>query len=823
MAGWLSALSEDVGQAVRGLRRHPGVAAAVVALLGVGVGVSTVAFGTVYGLLLRPLPWGAADRIVRIEIPRGGQPGRRPLYRRQFLALEEAAESFSQVAAWAPRALAWAGPDGPEELHGASVSRSLLPLLKGTLHLGRSLAEAGDRDDVVLLSHRTWLRRFGGDPAVVGMVLALGARRYAVAGVLSEGVDFPGPETEFWIPMVFHSSVPGLDRVLLPVSTVGRLKPGVSADRAQTEVRAILRRQFGDRLSASVVRVFPLREALYGVYRPALSVLAAAAGALLLLVGASVTGLLLVRLSGRRRDLTLRGVLGAAPGRVARGLLVESVVLSAAGGAVGLAAAAILQRVVGALVPAAAAHLAAGAGAAPVVAFGTAAGVGLVCGAAPVLSWLRGEFRPLPAAGAQGFGGAGLPGANRARAALVVAQVAAALALLVAAGLLLRSFARFVAVDPGHEAGTVLTARVGSPDLPDMFLDGITPEQGGARFVAVDAFHDSLAQGLPGLEAMREVEAVGLSSTLPFTEARRGATFRVVGGGAADDPERLPWAPRQTLASPGYFEVLRPRLRAGRLFDGRDTVGSPRAAVVNETFARTFLPAAAVGSRLVLTPDTLIPRPVDVVGVVADFEVPGGAGASPPEIFLSTSQLDYGWPDEMFVSVRTAGDPGIVLPFLRRELAEVAPRAVLKDVRTMRDRRSEAVAEPRFYAVAAGSIAAFALVLAACSLYGVLSYSVWQRRREFGVRLALGAQRGHVFGLVLRQGAALVAAGVVLGLAAGAAAARLLESLLFGVGPMDVPTAAAAAAVLAAVAAAAGYVPARRAVSVAPLDVLRCE
>lgn len=822
MAGWLSALLEDARQAVRELLRHPGVSAAVVALLGVGVGVSTVAFSTAYGLLLRPLPWVDGHRMVRIETPRDGQPERRgPLFRRQFEALEEAAGSFSQVAAYVPRALAWVGPDGPEELQGASVSRSLLPLLQGTLHLGQPFAEAGGRGDLVLLSHGAWRRRFGGDPAVVGAVVELGGRPYTVAGVLSEGIDFPGPETAFWIPIV-PSSIPGSERALVPMSAVGRLKPGVSADRAQVEVRAILGPIGGGLLAP--VRVIPLREALYGVYRPALSVLTAAAGALLLLVGASVAGLLLVRLSGRRRELAMRGVLGAAPGRIARGSLVENVVLSLAGGAVGLAAAALLQQVVRALVPAASAPLAAGAGAAPAVAFAASAGVGLCFGAAPALAWLRGGFfRPLQAASAHGGGGVGLPGANRVRAALVVAQIAAALALLVAAGLLLRSFVRFATVNPGHDAGAVLTARVGSPTLPNDHLDGVTPEQGDASYVSKQRFYDALARGLPRLEALPEVEAVGLSSTLPLTEATWGTTFRVVGG-ASGDPERLPWVRRQTLASPGYFEVLRPHLRAGRLFGRRDTAGSPRAAIVNETFARSFLPEAAVGARLILRPDTRIPRPVDVVGVVADFEVPGGGGSSPPEIFLAASQLDYfGWPDEMFVSVSTAGDPQAVVPFLRRALAEVDPRAVLKDVRTLRERRSDAVAEPRFYAAGAGLIAAFALVLAACSLYGVLSYSVWQRRREFGVRLALGAQRGDVFRLVLRQGAALVATGVALGLAAGAAAARLIESLLFGVTPMDLPTVAAAVAVLAAVAAAAGYVPARRAVSGAPMDVLRCE
>lgn len=823
----LSALSHDVRHAVRGLRRHPGVAATSVALLGVGIAVCIVAFSAVYGLLVRPLPYFRADEIVQIGAPRNGGSGVAFLAKQQFAALEEEAESFAHVAAWTPRTMAWVGPEGPEALHGASVSPSLLPLLKGALHVGRSFAELGNREYlVVLLSYRSWMRRFGGDPGVVGTVLDLGGRPYTVVGVLSEGVEFPGPETEFWIPMVLWSSIPGSDRVAVPLSVAGRLKPGVSAGRAQTEVRAIFGQWFGGGFTPA--RVVALRDSRFGVYRPALAVLTAAAGALLMLVGASVTGLLLARLTARQRELAVCGVLGATRSRIVRGLLVESVVLSLAGGSVGLVVAASLSQLVRAFVPAAVAQGVAGFGDGGVLVFtvGTSVSVGLFFGAAPALYWLRGGLsRSLREASSEASGGFGLLGANRVRAALVVAQVAVALVLLLAAGLLMRSFVRLLAVESGYDGRNVMTARVGSPDLPHPFLDGISAEQGGERFVSVFRFHQTLVQRLPQLEEMQDVEGVGLSSTLPLTEPRRLASFQVVGDVAVGDPGDLPLA-RETLASPGYFAVLRPYLRAGRLFDRRDTDGGPRVAVVNETFARRFLQTPqtpAVGKRLVLNPDTLTSTTVDVIGVVSDFRVPGPGVSTAAEIFLSTSQLDYEWPDEMFVSIRTAGDPGVALPFLRRLLSEVNPRAVLKDVKTMTERRSEVVAEPRFYAVGAGLIAAFALILAACSLYGVLSYTVWQRRREFGMRMALGAQRSHIFRLVLRQGGTLVAAGVVLGLAAGAAATRLLESLFFGVSPLDLPTVAAAVAILVGVAVAAGYTPARRAVSVAPMDVLRYE
>ena len=669
---------------------------------------------------------------------------------------------------------------------------------------------------------------------------------HTVVGVLAEGFAFPSPEDELWTPMVVQSSAPVADAegrtitVSFAFSALGRLRPGVSPAQAAAEVDTILQppdtgsarsgaRGPANRAPAFVGRVIPLQEEMVREHRPALLVLSAAAALVLLIACVNVAGLLLARGITRQRELAVRGALGAGRGRIARQLLTESVVLGAGGGALGLLAAATVLRALPALAPADLPQLDETGVDAAVLGFTAllAVAVGLAVGAVPALQWSRVPLvRILNEGSAQSAGGFRLLRANRARAGLAAAQVALALVLLVGAGLLLRSFVELMSVDPGYDPANVLTARVANPDLGSLFFAGpVTTELMAERSASSRRFYAALLDRLTEMEGLPAVEAVGLSSGLPFSGGGRGVTrLRVAGRPAPADPSDLAEARVQTV-SRGYFDVMRLRLRSGRTLDRLDAAGAPRAVVVNETLVReAFDGEPAVGQRLHFGRDD---EPWTVVGVVGDVEYQDlAATESSGEIYLSVDQSETSSVMSLadpFVSIRAIGDPVASLPFLREAVADVHPRAPLDDVMTMDARLSAAIAQPRVYSLFVGFFAALALFLAAAGLYGLLSYTVSQRRREIGVRMALGAQRRDIVVLIVRQGAALVAGGVVVGLLAAVASTRVIESLLFGVTAADALTFAAASLVLAAVALAACYLPARWATRINPMDALRAE
>ena len=825
---WIDCLSQDVRYAIRGLRSNPGFTATVVVVLGLGIGANTAMFSVVYGMLLHPLPYANAERIVHIGLARVEQPGPGPLYRRTFAVLQDEAESFAQVAAYAPRSLTWTGPEGPVILDGATVSSALFPLLGAALYRGRSFSELEvhvGANRVVVLSYAAWQRRFGSDPTIVGSALDLGGQPYTVVGVLAEGFAFPDPGVEFWIPLVLWSPDPSLNQLVSTFYVLGRLRAGVTVDRATAEVRAIVRRS-GTASPERQVRVIPLREEMVAAYRPALLALSVAVAVILAIAGANVAGLLLARLITRQRELAMLGVLGASPGGVARRLMVEGVVLSLAAGAVGLTAAATILQISLALVPGTVPRLSAGAGDWAVLAFTTAlsVGVGLFVGSVPALRWSSASlWRQLQHADAHGGGGggSGLGTADGARGVLVVLQVALALVLLVGAGLLLRNFIALAATDPGYAAGDVLTARVEHPDLLSLHFGGITISEVSERHEGKRRFHIALAEQLRRLEQLAEVESVGLSSSVPFAAtSARTTSFRFVGQAVPRDPA----VARVNLVSPGYFGALRPHVRAGRVLTSQDRAGSPLVAVVNETLMRNAA-MDVVGQHLVLMAGTRAASAVEVVGVVADVTAPGrGRANSRAEIYVSSLQPGYfSDPDEVFVSIRTGGDPAGVIPFLREVLMEVDPRAAPDDLMTMEARFSEIVAEPRFYASATGVFAGLAVFLAAFGVYSVVRYTVDGRRREFGIRLALGAQRRDILGLVLRRSSVLIGAGVTMGVLATAGVERVLSHAFLGAVSVDGPTVAAVSLVMAGVALVAAYLPVARAADVDPVETLRLD
>ena len=852
---WLDDLGRDLRHAVRGLGRSPGFAATVVFVLALGIGANTAMFSVVYGMLIRPLPYTDAGDIVRITEAMG--PEMSPFVTSASMAaLLEEAESFEQLAGYGPSSLSWRGPEGAVTLRAARVSPSMLPLLRATPHLGRLFTEGEARagaDRVVLLSHSAWTRRFGSDPDIVGSAIELNNAPHTVVGVLAEGFFFPSPEEEIWTPYVmpgysitppeggWGDSLRGASFSVSFVTALGRLRPGISTEQAATEVRTILQRSslsaqaaaMGARVTTDPpeidARVISLQEEMVRGYRPALLALTVATALVLLIASTNVAGLLLARGVTRRRSLAVCAALGAGRGRLARQLLTESAVLSAGGGLIGLAAAAVVLRGLPAVVPGDVARLddvgINGAGLAFVFALSVI--VGLAFGAAPAFQWSRLSLvGALNDGSAQAAGGFRLLRSNRTRAALAAAQVALAVVLLVGAGLLLSSFVGLVTVDRGYDPTGVITARTGNPDAPQ---GARAPVPGGGDDEADARFQAAILEAMTRLERLADVAAVGVSSGLPLASGGTTTSTRVRVAGrpeSADRGERL--MARIAWASAGYFDAMRLRLLEGRLFTRADRAGGPGVVVVNETLARALSgDGQAVGQRVQFG----FGRRGDdepwweVIGVVADIRYAGLTVTGPQaEAFVPADQARAARPvgADAFLSVRT-GDSTALIPFLRETAVEAHPRAEIEDVMTMDGRLSLAVAQPRFYAVLVGVFAALALLLAASGIYGLLSYTVAQRRGEIGIRMALGARRGDILGLVIRQGTMLVAAGVVVGLAGAAASSRVLASFLYGVTTDDRLTFVAAPLVLAAVAVVACWLPARRATRVDPMEVLRFE
>ena len=839
---WLDDLGRDLRHAGRGLGRTPGFAAAVVLILALGTGAATAMFGIVHGILIRPLPYPDGDRIVRV----GQEPRRIPgapvyLSARALAQVRETAESFEELAPYGAFTFEWVSPDGARPW-GAPVSPALLRLLGARPQLGRLFTDDEARigaDGVVLLSHRAWTRRFDANPDVVGTVVDVRNEPRTVVGVLAEGFYFPRPEVEAWAPYVLRENEP-------TAVVLGRLREGVSPEQAAVEVGAILqgmdgagaRRPSGATgaapanapdIDARVTRVIPLQEEMVGEYRPALLALAGATLLVLLIACVNVAGLLLARGVTRRRELAVRGALGAGRGRIVRQLLTESVLLSLGGGALGLATAAAVLRAVPALVPVTVTRLDEVGLDVVVLAFtlGLSVAVGLLFGAVPAFQSSGSHLlRALVEGSARSSGGFGLLRANRTRAVLAAAQMALALVLLVGAGLLLRSFVGLVTLDRGYDPANVVAA---GTRYPLTVVPGLeTPEE----FIAAEAskrrFYGELAGTMDRLSRLPGVEAVGVSSRLPLASSGSVMQQVQVGGGpVADDPGELPEALLR-VASSGYFDAMRLRLLDGRLFTNRDGTGAPRVLVVNETFARDVLGGApAVGRRVRFLNADSDREPWEVVGVVADVTYGGLAVTEiQAEAFAPLQQINAAPVFEhgpAVVVARTTGDPLAAVPFLREAVAGARPGASVATVMTMDARLSSAVAEPRFYTVLVGGFATLAVLLAALGVYGLLSYTVAQRRGEIAVRMALGAQRGDVLALIVRQGAVLVAVGAVIGLAAAAASSRVLESFVYGIATGDRLTFVAAPLALLAAALFACYVPARRATRIEPMEVLRFE
>lgn len=784
--------------------------------MALGIGANAAIFSVINAVLLRPLPYGDPDRLVMIwetDEKTGGATG--GVSYPDFEDWRAQSGSFQRMAAVRTLEANVIGSGTPDRLRGAVVTSDFFRLLGVAPALGRAFLpeeDAPDRGRVVILSHGLWQSRFGGDPGVLGKTVrlegdGLQGEGYLVIGVMPPGFRFRR-DAEIWTPV-------GTDRSrqfrgMHSYAVVARLNPGVAPDRAQAEMTTIasrLERQYASSNAGRGARVRPLHEDIVGDVRPTLFMLLAAVGFILLIACANVANLLLVRANAREREVAIRSALGAGRVRLVRQFLIESLVLAFAGGTVGLT---VAYAIVELVVPASAVPL-------PRVdelkldasAFGYALLIslitGILFGLAPALQISKTD---LQTSLKEGRALVGL-GHSRLRHLLVVSEVALAVLLVTGAGLLIRSFWRLQDVDPGFKPENVLTARI---ELP-------TTKYRDADWPKVVNFYAELIRRLDALPGAASVGAA-FSHSLDsgFT------TSFVVEGRTPPDPGTEPESNCRPV-TPEYFQTMGVRLLEGRLFTERDDAGAPGVTIINEAMARQFfLGEDPVGRRFSISwpPQAFlgVPGTYEVIGIVANERFAGLQARPEPAMYFAHRQFPF---FGMSLVIRTATDPSSLAAAVRQTIWEMDRDLPVYDVGTMDELLAESVGEPRFRTLLLTLFAAVGLLLAAVGIYGVMAYSVSQRTREIGLRMAMGAGRGSVLRQVLGEGLRLTIAGLAIGLAGALALTRSLSSLLFGISPTDPATFAVVAVVLTGVALAGSYVPARRAALVDPMEALRYE
>jgi putative ABC transport system permease protein len=812
-------LAHEVRYAVRLLLRQPGQSLAAVVTMALGLGAATVILSVLYGVLLEPLPWPDADRLVRLAETRRGGNNRfgAIMTNGTFYAWRSHPATVEGIAAWSRETPTLTDSRPPRRLTAALVTAGTFSLLRARPMAGRLLAasdEAPGVESVVVISQRLWQSQFASDPRIVGRTIRLDKASVRVVGVLADGFDFPDTDTEAWMPFLVP---PPTDNGISIFRAIARLKPGVTPAQAAAEASArgqaaagdnpglVINAVFGSRGPVDVAAV-PMLEHQTSAVRPAILVLLAAVALLLVTATANVANLQLARATGRRRDLAIRAAIGAGAARLGRQALVESLLLALTGGVAGLLLAALLQRALPFLLPPDFPRVEAIGLSFPVVlaAFGLALLSGVAFGVLPALQARRLDLVSiLSEDGLAPVGGRLRARTARARAVLITAQVAIACLLLTGGALLTRSFQALLAADLGFRPEHVLTARLSLPE----------PDYAPARRVQV------VSAVLEGLRQEPGVTAAGFTSSLPLGAGAQGLMAFQMPARNGTGEIRVQTAAR--VVSPGYAAALGLRLAAGRAFADADTRTSRPVVMVNRAFVREYLNEPAVGQQLPLAFSDGGDK-AEIVGVVEDVLDQGATGPRLPELYESYLQLSEGLQSsDPTLTVRTAGDPTRLVPALRALVAGQDSSLALDQVATMTDLVSRSVARPRLYAVLLGGFAVLAVAIAGVGLFSILVYSVAQRTREIGVRAALGARPGRIVALVLRQAAGMVGIGLALGLGASLALLRGLSRLLYGVTPYDGPTYAAVAAVLIVLASVACVIPARRAAKMDPLRALR--
>ncbi|HET6176797.1 MAG TPA: ABC transporter permease [Candidatus Sulfotelmatobacter sp.] len=809
----MTLLFQDVRHALRQAWKSPGFSLVALFSLALGIGANTAIFSVVNAVLLRPLPYGDPDRLAVIL-----HDGRNPVASANFLDWQRQSQSFESMGAaeyWTPN---FTGTDNTEKTWALRITTDLLPMLGVQPELGRVFArdeqERGKEHEVVI-SHNLWQSHFAGNSDVIGRLVRLNGESYTVIGVMPAGFKFApfwATKAELWAPLVLDDK--GNDRGGRSLRVFARLRSDVPLKQAQAEMATItarLEQQYPG--TNENVTVLSLKEKVVGDVRPALLVLLAGVGFVLLIACANVAHMLLARSAARQKEVAIRSALGAGNLRIVRQFLTESCVLAMFGGVAGLLLALWGIRVLVAMSPREIPRVDTVGLDANVLMFtlGITLVAGLVFGLAPALRATALNLGDSLKDGERGSS-EGIK-RNRLRSLLVVSEFTFALVLLVGAGLMIRSFLALRAIDPGFNPHGLLSVVVS--------VSGTKEAAPGGRSAFYPQVVDQIRH-LPGVEAASAINHLPLGGDI------WGLSFHVEGR-PVPRPADTPAATYRVIL-PGYFQTMNSTMLRGRDISESDNLGAPGVVVINEWFAKHHWPGEdALGKRITLDDLNNHPAWLTVVGVVKNDVRSEWTGPPEEEMFRPYLQSPQYLEDPashysyLTLVVRTGGDPADLAPLVRNTVRGFDKNVVLSEVQTMDQVVAEATAEPRFYVLLLGGFATVALVLAAVGIYGVMSYSVSRRTQEIGIRIALGARSSDVVRLVVGQGALLAFSGVGAGVIVALGVTRLMSGLLYGIRPSDPITFVAVALVLSGVAVIACYIPARRAAKVDPIIALRYE